>query len=228
MEKTLLNEFEKYMTIKNGEFEISESKNLSPTVATLLICNDGLKINNLKNIKKIEPGKPIIFESELLNELDITKNNKNVINFIVHELRNNIYEHSQFSKGIVMGKSNNDFKDISFIDNGITIPNSLKNANHTFKNDCDAIMSAINGLSTKNELGFVERGTGLNNTINIVTNGCQGSVLIGSGKGLVFITNEKIFLKNIDTAPLNGTLISLRMNLSEKVDIYKYLNPIKL
>ncbi len=113
MEKTLLNEFEKYMTIKNGEFEISESKKLSPTVATLLICNDGLKINNLKNIKKIEPGKPIIFESELLNELDITKNNKNVINFIVHELRNNIYEHSQFSKGIVMGKSNNDFKDIS-------------------------------------------------------------------------------------------------------------------
>lgn len=77
-------------------------------------------------------------------------------------------------------------------------------------------------------MGFVERGTGLNNTLNIVTNGCHGSVLIESGKGLIYIDNENTYLKNIDATPINGTLISLRMNLSEKVDRYKYLNSIKL
>ncbi len=228
MEKTLLKEFEKYRKIRNGEFEITDCENLSPTVATLLICNDGLKLDNMKTIRKIEPEKVTSFENELLNELDIPKNNKNVINFIVHELRNNIYEHSKFSRGLVMGKSYTNFTDVSFIDNGINIANSLKKANYPFKNDCDAILKAINGLSTKNELGFVERGTGLNNTINIVTNGCDGSVLIASGKGLIFINKENIYMKNIDETPINGTLISLRMNLSEKVDIYKYLNPIKL
>ena len=228
MEKALLDEFEKYEAIKNGEFEISNSENLSPTIATLLICNDGFKLNNLKTIINVEPDNAPIFENKLLNELEIPKTNKNVINFIVHELRNNIYEHSQFSKGLVIGKSYNDFKDISFIDNGINIANSLKNTNNSFKNDCDSIIKAINGLSTKSELGFVERGTGLNNTLNIVTNGCHGSVLIGSGKGLIYIDNENTYLKNIDATPINGTLISLRMNLSEKVDIYKYLNSIKL
>ena len=127
-----------------------------------------------------------------------------------------------------MGKSYDNFKDISFIDNGINIANSLKNANYSFKNDCNAILKAINGLSTKNELGFIERGTGLNNTINIVANGCYGSVLIESGKGLVFITTENTYFKQIDNNPINGTLISLKMNLNEKVDIYNYLNPIKL
>lgn len=228
MEKALLDEFEKYEAIKNGEFEISNSENLSPTIATLLICNDGFKLNNLKTIINVEPDNAPIFENKLLNELEIPKTNKNVINFIVHELRNNIYEHSQFSKGLVIGKSYNDFKDISFIDNGINIANSLKNTNNSFKNDCDSIIKAINGLSTKSELGFVERGTRLNNTLNIVTNGCHGSVLIGSGKGLIYIDNENTYLKNIDATPINGTLISLRMNLSEKVDIYKYLNSIKL
>ena len=228
MEKTLLNEFEKYKEIRNGEFEIRDCEHLSTTVATLLICNDGLKLENIKTIRKIEPEKVTSFENELLNELEIPKNNKNVINFIVHELRNNIYEHSKFSRGLVMGRAYTNFTDVSFIDNGINIANSLKNANYSFKNDCDAILKAINGLSTKNELGFVERGTGLNNTINIVANGCDGSVLIASGKGLVFITPDDIYLKNIDETPVNGTLISLRMNLSEKVDIYKYLNPIKL
>ena len=228
MEKTLLNEFEKYEEIRNDEFEIIDCENLSPTIATLLICNDGLRLDNLKTIRKIEPEKVTTFENELLHGLDIPKNNKNIINFIVHELRNNIYEHSQFKRGLVMGKSYPDFKDISFVDNGINIANSLKNANYAIKNDCDAILKAINGLSTKNELGFVERGTGLNNTINIVVNGCYGSVLIGSGKGLVFLTKDNIYMKTIDKTPVNGTLISLRMHLSEKVDIYKYLNPIKL
>ena len=156
MEKTLLNEFEKYEEIRNGEFEIIDCENLSPTVATLLICNDGLRLNTLKTIRKIEPEKVTTFENELLHELEIPKNNKNVINFIVHELRNNIYEHSQFNRGLVMGKSYPDFKDISFIDNGINIANSLKNANYAIKNDCNAILKAINGLSTKNELGLLK------------------------------------------------------------------------
>ena len=54
MEKTLLDEFKKYEKMRKGEFEIIDSENLSPTVATLLICNDGLKLNNLKTVRCIK------------------------------------------------------------------------------------------------------------------------------------------------------------------------------
>lgn len=139
-------------------------------------------------------------------------------------MTSNIYDHSKFTKGLVMGKSYVDFKEISFIDNGISIPTSLKDANYSFDNDCNAIIEAINGLSTKNDVGYIERGTGLNNTINIATNGCNGSVLICSRNGLIFIDENEIHAKDINKNPINGTLISLRMDLSEKVDIYNYLN----
>lgn len=168
MEKTLLEEFKKYETIKNEE-KINDLNLLSPTTILPLICSQNLKINNSNSIKEINPKKGYFeFEKDIISEMNIPKYNMNTLNFIFHELTSNIYDHSKFTKGLVMGKNYEEFKEIAFIDNGITIPTSLKNSNFSFENDCEAITEAINGLSTKNELGFIERGTGLNNTINIV------------------------------------------------------------
>ena len=225
MRNTLLDEFEKYETIENSKEELKDIGNLSPTIILPLICSKKLKIENVDSIRKIEPQKGYFEdEQEILNELDIPPYNKNTLNFIFHELTSNIYDHSKFSNGLVMGKSYMDFKEIGFMDDGITIPTSLRDGNYSFENDCKAIIEAINGLSTKNELGFIERGTGLNNTINIIVNGCNGSALICSGGGLVLICQNEVHLKDISETPINGTLISLRMDLKEKVDIYNYLN----
>ena len=229
MEKTLLDEFDKYELINNNELEITNLELLSPTITLLLLCNSNLEFDDINTIQKIEPKQNYRgFKDEILSELNIPNYNNNILNFIFHELINNIYDHSEFSKGFVMGKSYPNFKEISFIDNGITIPTSLRKNNHSFENDCRAIIEAINGLSTKNELGFAERGTGLNNTTNIVMNGCGGEILVGSGNGLIFLSKGNVFMKNIDNAFINGTLISLRIKLKEKVDIYNYLNPIKI
>lgn len=225
MRNTLLDEFEKYEAIENSKEELKDIGNLSPTIILPLICRKKLKIKNVDSIRKIEPQKGYFGEEqEILAELDIPPYNKNTLNFIFHELTSNIYDHSKFSKGLVMGKSYENFKEIGFMDDGITIPTSLQEGNYSFENDCEAILEAINGLSTKNELGFIERGTGLNNTINITTNGCDGSALICSGGGLVFICKNEVHIKDISKTPINGTLISLRMDLKEKVDIYNYLN----
>lgn len=126
-----------------------------------------------------------------------------------------------------MGKSHIDYYEFSFIDDGISISSSLKNNGYIFKKDSEGIMNAINGLSTKNEFGYIERGTGLNNSANIVINGSNGSFLIVSGTGLVYLTKENTFTQKIPKGCIKGTLISLRMKLNEKIDIYKYLNQIK-
>lgn len=88
-------------------------------------------------------------------------------------------------------------------------------------------MKAINGLSTKNEIRYIERGTGLNNTANIVVNGFEGEILIVSNNALLYMSSENIILKKIQQSQHNGTLVYLRLNLDSEIDIYKYLSPIK-
>ncbi|MBQ6099124.1 MAG: hypothetical protein IJL02_04600 [Methanobrevibacter sp.] len=229
MTNTLLDEFKKYEMLKNKEIKLEKSRVLSPTLALPLICSELAEIDNFDSVLIIENKNPNEdFEEKLFSILNVPKYNKNLLFFVLHELRNNIYDHSEFSKGFVMGKSYSKYSEVGFIDNGITIPNCLKHADYSFENDCDAILKAINGLSTKKEVGFVERGTGLNNTINIVRNGCSGCILIASGNGLISIDSENIHMRDISKNPLKGTLVSLKMDLTKKVDIYNYLNPIKL
>ena len=120
--------------------------------------------------------------------------------------------------------------DLCFIDNGISIPNNFNKYNISFKDDFDAVYNAINGKSTKNiNSNYYERGSGLNNCINIVTNGYKGSVLIASKNALVSVNNKKTVNKLILDTPINGTLISFRMKNIEidNSDFYKCLEFIK-
>lgn len=226
MENILLKEYQEYETIKNDEIKLDKHNSLSPTTSLLLTCTNLIDIEKIDGIRKInEYDETDKFENELLTCLNIPKTNKTTISFIFHELIGNIYDHSQFNNGFLMGKQYGEYHEISFIDDGITIPKSLKNADFMFENDWQSIIEAINGLSTKNDLGYIERGTGLNNTTNIILNGGHGSILIVSGCGLVHMTKNQILTKELKNC-LNGTLISLRIKLKNKIDIYNYLNQI--
>ena len=77
------------------------------------------------------------------------------------------------------------------------------------------IIKEINGLSSKNELGYVD------------TSGSSGEVLIVSGCALIHITDEQVIAREIPKDCIDGTLVSLRMNLNSKIDIYKYLKQVK-
>ena len=51
-------------------------------------------------------------------------------------------------------------------------------------------------MSTKNNGEYIGRGTGLNSTINIVTQS-NGNVLIASGNCVVELTKRKVYAKKI-------------------------------
>lgn len=228
MKRILLDKFEEYeiMEKKNKDMNIG---NFSPTVILPLIYNENLNFEKIDSVRKVnaDNDNSVEISNSILKELDIDKNNMNTLKFIFHEMIANIYDHSGFKDAYVIGKLEGNYYEFSFLDDGITIPASLKNAKYHIKNDCDGLIKAINGLSSKNELGYIERGTGLNNTLNIVTSGGEGEVLIASGCALIHISEDRIISKEIPHDCINGTLVSLRMNLNSKIDIYKYLEHVK-
>ena len=223
MEKTLLNEFKELKTNRN--YTHQDLSSMSPTQILLLVCRKNLDFRKIEGLKRIDETAEA--ENEILKNLNIKKTNRNVISFIFHELIGNIYDHSKFNNAFVMGKEYDNFHEIGFIDDGITIQKSLNDAGYTFESEAEYIVQAINGLSTKNVIGYIERGSGLNNTINITVNGGDGEVLIASGKALVYIKKDKIYTQELKSG-LNGTLVSIKINLKSKIDIYNFLKHIAI
>lgn len=213
----------------SNENNIKNIGNFNPAAILPLIYNKNVDFNQAESIRKVNADNDNSSEiaNEIIDNLNLNRNNITSLKFIFHELIANIYDHSKFDTAYVMGKKNENFYEFSFLDNGITIPQSLKNADYQIENDSTAIVKAINGLSSKNELGYVERGTGLNNSINIVTSGSGGEVLILSGCGLVHITKNETVSREIAKNRVDGTLVSVRMNLDSKIDIYNYLKHVK-
>lgn len=226
MEYTLLDRFKES---RNIEYENLRIDNLTPTETLSLINSGTLEFQPSEILKQINrtENNSINVTNDILKNLEIEKKNITPLKFIFHELITNIYDHSKFRNAYVMGRTFDNYCEISFIDDGISIPQSLKNSNFEFSDDCEYIIQAINGLSTKNELGYIERGTGLNNTLNITINGASGSVLIVSNHALIYLTSKYLIKQELEDNYINGTLISLRLDLTQKIDIYKYLKQVK-
>ncbi len=144
--------------------------------------------------------------------------NENAFKFIMHEVIDNMYEHSHFTQAYALSKACANIIDYCFLDNGISIQKSFENNNFDFKDDCDAILKAINGKSTKQVSGYIERGYGLNNIISLLTLENNGSVLIASRKGAVYIDGNKIYLKELSKKSIEGTLICLRFEVNQDFD----------
>ncbi|MBO4516048.1 hypothetical protein J5751_01085 [bacterium] len=166
---------------------------------------------------------------DILQIIQPKKEMSQALKYIFYELINNVYDHSKFDNGFVIGQNyprtnNNDF---CFMDNGISIPGSFKNYGFTFKNDCEAIIKAVNGLSTKHGKEFIGRGTGLNTVINIVTQGANGNVIIASGTGVVEITKSQVYAKHVPENYIGGTLVGLRLNSNKSVNVYGHMKGIE-
>ena len=191
--------------------------------------NPRITNENKYHVKKLNVNEDNSFEvtNELINELNIPKQNQNTMKFIFYELTGNIYDHSKFSEGCISGRLMNAQYDFRVADNGISIKNSFKNAGYEIENDSDALIKAVNGLSTKNDLGYIERGTGLNNTVNIVVNGFDGEFLLISGDVILYINSEKVISQKNPKKLSTGTIVNLRLDLTTKIDMYNYLNQIE-
>lgn len=164
-------------------------------------------------IKRLNRKEDNSFEvtNELLDELDIPKENQNTIKFILYELTGNVYDHSRFSKACISGRFSDGKFDFIVKDDGISIIDSFRNANYHFDDECEALIKAVNGLSTKNDLGYIERGTGLNNTSNIVANGFKGEILIISSHATYTSTITKSLRKKFQKITKTGQLSTLEL-----------------
>jgi hypothetical protein len=165
--------------------------------------------------------------------LDLQDNGKGIggqsaFAYLVGELIDNIYQHSEFDNAMVMAQryGGKKFVEVSFYDDGLTIPGSLRKVGFEYANDLDAIEDAINGKSSKPEL---ERGYGLGTNVRMCTDqkGLRGNVLVVSGHGAVGYSFEKSgqYLYNLGESSyvLDGTLISIRIPyLAEEVNVHDF------
>ena len=145
------------------------------------------------------------------------------IKCIGEEIIGNIYNHTPMEKGYAnQGYSfaqeyvSLPVLDICVMDDGLSIPGNFENHGIEFKNDCDAISKAIEGVTTaENETGDprYSRGWGLWTVLRLVIEGNGGEALIVSRQGCLHISNKnhyRYYMLN-NTNIFKGTLISLRL-----------------
>ncbi len=148
---------------------------------------------------------------------------ENAFKYLVGEIVDNIYEHSEFQHAYVMAQAykKREFMDVCFVDDGLTINGCFKKNGLLTFNDATAIVAATKGRSTKND----ERGYGLSSTIKIIAEGLNGIILIVSGKGLFCIDSKQQYNSVLDDLyRFDGTLVSIRIPYHpQKVDIYKHI-----
>ncbi|KZX15766.1 hypothetical protein MBCUT_12690 [Methanobrevibacter cuticularis] len=196
-------------TYLRGVFRAIKNKNTTLPIKPLpQVLTDLDKFNILENIRSLLKKNYVEEQS---------------FEYLAIEIMNNISEHSKYNNAYIFAQQypNIDFTDICFLDDGITIPESLRRAGNYYDNDNDYIIAALNGKSSDIN-NFRMRGSGLNSSHRIISEGFGGEMLIVSGKGLCHITPEGVFL-GINDNYFKGTIVSLRIN--EKVlgnEIHNY------
>lgn len=151
---------------------------------------------------------------------------RNAFTFVVDELTDNVYQHSEFSTGYIMAQryDRKKFTEIALIDDGISIPGTYEKAKYSCT-DAEALNCAMRGITTKKEHNK-ERGFGLRSAINIIKEGLSGQCLIISRRGGLIATKDKnISYYGLDeTTEFNGTLICIRVPYNrEEIEIYDYI-----
>ncbi len=151
------------------------------------------------------------------------------LEYAVYELVDNIYEHSKFTRALVLGQryGYKGFADLSFYDDGVTIPGSLKGKAEG--SPTDLVCDALGGKSAKDE----SRGFGLRTTFELFTNGLGSDFFVASGAGAAYGGKEASAYGGKDgvlayelpgAARIDGTLITVRIPLVlPAVDIYDYV-----
>lgn len=230
------------------ELDLSEIKFFTPTMLLLLLdfrrkhnLETFVTSNTLDYVKRVleiipcnnttSPFKILPKERDTVNGdvslimelLDRQYGGMQTLFHLLDEMITNIYEHSQFENAYTLSQiyPRLGVTEISFYDDGISIPKSYENAGYNFNNDCEAIEYSINGPSTLKESG---RGLGINTSIQLVTEGNRGQILIISRNGLYYINHHEVRYKPLDKQyNIKGTLVSIRVKPNQVQDFYQYM-----
>ncbi len=153
---------------------------------------------------------------------------KNVSFLLISEMVDNIYEHSNASIAFIFSQywPRNNSCEICLADNGIGIFQSLLNAGRNVENEDDAIKKVINEyLSSKDEFGSSKRGTGIKNTIKVLSNNeLNGYFCVISDNTGYYIDNQRDLFLNLQNTFLSGTMIDMGFQKpATNFDIYEYI-----
>ncbi len=137
-----------------------------------------------------------------------------VVGYIIDELITNIYDHSNFSLALVAAQKYKKNSQLTFYDNGITIPHNYEVNNLPFKNDWESVKMAMGGLSTKKEKS---RGYGLRSCQNFIKY-FEGEMLILSRAGGLYKSMDNKEFRSVslsDKFKFDGTLVCINTKISK-------------
>jgi hypothetical protein len=153
--------------------------------------------------------------------------NRQAYLYVLSEMVDNIYQHARSTHAFAMAQyyPARGVMELSFMDDGITIPKSLELGTgrpYLVDRASDAIYDALNGLSSK---PGGERGYGLPTSVRMV-NELGGDALVVSGRGcLVARPRLAPLLYTLRAVEeLEGTLVTLRLPDSSKtINFYDFV-----
>ncbi|GBE55016.1 hypothetical protein BMS3Bbin15_01180 [archaeon BMS3Bbin15] len=117
---------------------------------------------------------------------------RNAFGYVISELISNVYQHSEFSVAYIMAQKYNHLRllELCVVDNGISIPESLRKAGYNFNTDEKAIGEAvIHGASSKKSQEG--RGHGFRSIVKLLVEGLGGYGIIVSGNGAIGLDYPK-------------------------------------
>jgi len=193
-------------------------------------------LNNFSDKERDEKLSELINKYTSLLQRNIDKDRefsrrlgKNVSALLLSEMIDNIEQHSSASRAFIFSQywQQNSSCEICLTDNGKGIYKSLIEAGRDVENDLDAMEKVITEyLSSKDEFGDSNRGTGIKNTIKVLSNHeLNGYFCIISNSAGYYIDNERGHFLNLQNFSLNGTMVVMGFQKPKtKFDIYDYIN----
>ena len=149
----------------------------------------------------------------IYNQLKLKGEIKNAVSYLIDESVVNIVDHSLADRGFIFAQyyPTKNFMDVCIADGGIGVLNSyINNRFEGISNSPDAIISAVNGQSTKDD--GKGRGYGIRTSKEMLVNGLKGKYFLLTGNGFIVknsLREEIISLP--ESKSWNGTIISLRI-----------------
>ncbi|MEX2403971.1 MAG: hypothetical protein WD625_07545, partial [Balneolales bacterium] len=155
---------------------------------------------------------------------------RNVSHLLISEMIDNIYEHAMAENAYIFSQYWQGIEscEICLADNGMGIYNSLSKAQRNVTSDLDAVEQVIkNCLSAKDEYGSQKRGTGIRNTIKLLSNKeLKGFFCVISGSSGYFIDSDnRNYFLDLENLKWSGTIINMGFKKpTTKINIYDYIH----
>jgi len=159
-----------------------------------------------------------IIKSILMKQANISQGGSSSLSYLISELLDNIYEHSQSPNGYVFSQylEHERVIDLCIADTGITVAGSFEQAKLYQKEidgkEAEALKLANEGYSTKNRPEAENRGYGISTSKAMLVVGMKGAFFMLSGGAFHRYengANDYIDLKNIFR--WHGTIILMRI-----------------